>query len=52
MNWHDTEFVVPADLSIGKNMCKEEMKELKSKQIPSSPEALADKLKDIYEGLS
>lgn len=52
MHWHDTEFVIPADLSIGKNMCKEEMIELKSKQIPTSPEVLADKLKEIYERLS
>jgi len=32
----------------GFNMCKDEMIEMKSKQIPSDPEKLADKLRDNY----
>uniref|UniRef100_A0A6H1ZBX2 Putative DNA polymerase n=1 Tax=viral metagenome TaxID=1070528 RepID=A0A6H1ZBX2_9ZZZZ len=49
--WHESEIPTPCDLSIGTNMCKESMKELKSKEIPSNPNILADKLKEIYEGL-
>ena len=49
--WHDREIPTPADLSIGFNMCKEDMKELKSKDIPSNPAILAEKLKYIYEDL-
>ncbi len=50
--WHDREIPTPCDLSIGFNMSKEGMKELKSKQIPGTPELLADKLSDIYNELS
>jgi len=32
-------------------MCKEEMKEIKSKDIPGDAEKLADKLKEIYDEL-
>ncbi len=49
--WHDREFATPADLSIGFNMCKDDQIELKSKQIPGTPELLADKLYDIYNEL-
>ncbi len=49
--WHDKEFATPVDLSIGFNMCKENMKEVKSKVIPSSPELLAEKLQEIYNDL-
>jgi len=52
MYWRDTRIIVPADLSIGKNMCKEEMKELKSKEIPGDIETLANKLEDIHKELS
>ena len=50
--WHETEIKVPADLSIGFNMCKEDMKELKSKEIPSDANLLADKLREVYDDLS
>jgi len=46
--WHDREIKTPADLSIGFNMCKEEMKELKSKEIPTDIGKLADLLRKIY----
>ena len=51
MYWRDTKIVVPADLSIGKNMCKEEMKELKSKEIPEDITSLADRLESIHHDL-
>lgn len=47
--WHEREFATPADLCIGLNMSKERMIELKSKEVPSTPELLADKLHDIYK---
>jgi uracil-DNA glycosylase family 4 len=50
--WHENEFSTPVDLAIGKNMCKEMMKELKSKNIPKTPEALAETLGIIYEELN
>ncbi len=49
--WHEREVKTPVDLSIGFNMCKEEMTELKSKNIPASPELLADKLHSEIEKL-
>jgi DNA polymerase-1 len=49
--WHDNEIQTPADLSIGYNMCKEDMAELKSKSIPSNPEDLADKLNELWTDL-
>ena len=52
MYWRDTKIVIPADLSIGFNMCKDEMTELKSKDIPGSIESLADKLEGVYHELS
>jgi len=42
--WHERQIKTPVDLSIGKNMCKEKMVELKSKNIPSNPNLLADKI--------
>lgn len=50
--WHDNEIKTPVDLSIGFNMSKDEMKELKSKQIPSDVNLFADKLKEIYDSLN
>jgi len=47
--WHDTKVETPADLSIGFNMYKEEMIELKSKDIPTNIHKLADKLREITE---
>lgn len=49
--WHEREIKTPADLAVGFNMCKEEMKEIKSKDIPGDAEKLADKLKEIYDEL-
>lgn len=46
--WHDREIPTPADLAIGFNMCKDEMEEIKSKNIPSDPEKLAEKLQLTY----
>lgn len=49
--WRDRKFTVPADLSIGFNMCKESMLELKSKEIPASRSALSYKLSHIIKKL-
>ena len=52
LSWHEREIKTPADLSIGLNMSKECMKELKSKKIPTSVEMLAEKLQEIYFDLT
>jgi DNA polymerase I-like protein with 3'-5' exonuclease and polymerase domains len=52
LEWRSTKFRVPADLCIGQNMCKEDMFELKSAQISENIVTLADKLEDIYNGLT
>ncbi len=52
MYWRDTKIVVPADLSIGFNMCKDEMIELKSKDIPQDATTLANKLEEVHYDLS
>lgn len=49
--WHEQEIKTPCDLSIGFNMCKENMKELKSKEIPSDVNLFANKLKEICNDL-
>jgi uracil-DNA glycosylase family 4 len=49
--WHETEIATPVDLSIGFNMCKEQMIELKSKSIPSDITTLANKLQETYVSL-
>jgi len=49
--WHDREIQTPADLCIGFNMCKDDMIELKSKQIPSTKYDLANKLQTIIDKL-
>lgn len=51
LQWHGTNIKTPVDLSIGLNMCKDLMKELKSKSIPSDEFELANKLKEIYYDL-
>jgi len=51
LTWHDREIPTPADLSIGFNMRKQEMIEFKSKEVPGTPELLADKLKEVYDEL-
>ena len=52
MKWHDTLIYTPCDLMVGKNMCKELMKELKSVEIPQDELKLATKLQNIYEELN
>jgi uracil-DNA glycosylase family 4 len=47
--WHEREIKTPCDLCLGFNMCKHEMTELKSKEIPSNPQLLADKIKEIVD---
>ena len=49
--YNDTEIKTPADLAIGLDMCKENMTELKSKDIPRSTLPLAEKLETIYESI-
>lgn len=49
--WHDTEIDTPVDISMGFNMYKEEMAEMKSKFVPNSIELLAEKLKENYDKL-
>jgi len=49
--WRDREFVVPVDLTIGKNLCKEEGVEIKSKDFPSSVEELAKRLEGSWTRL-
>ena len=51
LQWHGTNINTPVDLSIGLNMCKDLMKELKSKSISSDELELANKLKEIYYDL-
>jgi uracil-DNA glycosylase family 4 len=50
--WHGTRIDTPADLSIGLNMCKDEMVEIKSKNIPLNPIALSHTLEQIYSRLT
>jgi len=50
--WHDREIQTPVDLSIGMNMQKEAMKELKSKEIPNSVELLALKIQETYSEIT
>ena len=52
MYWRDIKIGVPADLSIGNCMCKEMMKEIKSKDIPNNVESLAIKLEEIHNELA
>ena len=47
--WHDTEIQTPCDLSVGLNMCKEEMVEYKSADTPIHRSALASRLRETYE---
>ncbi len=50
--WHNTEIQTPCDLSIGLNMQKESMEELKSKEIPGDVNLFANKLKEAYDDLT
>ena len=47
LKWHEMEIPTPADLCIGYDMSKDNMVELKSKEIPNSVGLLADKLESI-----
>jgi len=49
--WHEREIETPVDLSIGFDMCKEHMKEIKSKDIPTSITMLAERLSNVYREL-
>lgn len=49
--WHDREIKTPSDLSIGFDMCKDNMKEIKSKDFPTSIPQLANKLKETYDDI-
>lgn len=49
LQWHSTEIQTPCDLAIGLNMCKDEMSEIKSKEIPNDKHLLAEKLKSSYD---
>jgi uracil-DNA glycosylase family 4 len=51
LSWHGTEIKTPVDLAIGFNMYKDEMKELKSKNIPATIYGLVSKLKETYDEL-
>ena len=51
MYWRGTKIETPADVSIGLNMCKEDMVELKSKEVPNDTQSLAHKLEEIYSDL-
>jgi len=52
LEWHGTKIKTPCDVAIGLNMCKDDMIELKSKEVPRDNEILADKLKEIYNELN
>lgn len=49
--WKGLEIKTPVDLSIGFNMYKKDMKELKGKDIPNDVELFSKKLKEIHDGL-
>jgi uracil-DNA glycosylase family 4 len=51
--WRDREIPCPVDLVIGLNMYKEAKtsREFKSKNIPGTPELLAEKLEETYNGI-
>lgn len=52
LKWQGREIPTPADISIGLNMCKEDMIEIKSAQVPGDVETLASQLESIYTELS
>ena len=52
LKYNDMLIKTPADIAVGFNMCKEEMKEIKSKNFPQSEEKLTITLKDIYDELT
>ena len=52
LEWHGTEIKTPCDVAIGLNMCKDDMMELKSKEVPGNINLFADKIKEVYDGLN
>ena len=52
LRWGGTEFVVPADLSLGLTLNKSDGAEIKHSQWPTSLDALADELRETYTALS
>ena len=51
LTWHGSTIETPADLSMGLNMCKEDMVEFKHKNIPNTEEELARELEKSYNKL-
>jgi len=49
--WHEREIPTPADIAIGWNMCKDEMVEIKSKDVKPNPESFAQQLQDTWRKL-
>jgi len=49
--WKQTKIETPADVAIGLNMCKDDMTEIKSKDIPSDLDKLANIIKETHEKL-
>lgn len=50
--WHDREFVIPADLTMGLNLCKEQGHEFKGKGFSWDVDTLAKDLEDAYGKLT
>ena len=50
-SWKGITFASPADLAIGKNMCKEDMIEIKSRYIPDTVEELSTLLESKHSEL-
>jgi len=53
LEWHGRPFIIPADITMGLSFTKEEghCLELKSKQVPNDPEALAKILEEAYHDI-
>lgn len=52
LRWRGREFVIPADLTIGFTLNKDDGVELKHKNFPATADQLAVKLKEIYDDLT
>ena len=52
LEWHGKEIKTPCDVAIGLNMCKADMIEFKSKEVPGNLDKFADKLKGVYDELN
>jgi len=51
LEWRGRKIPTPVDLSIGLNMCKEEMKEIKSKDIPENINTLSERIREVYDDI-